>query len=185
MFFEKSSFFIEVQEIFQTINLDPITVIVGILFLLSFFSILYYLFVIAPLVISSKKWPHVTGKIINNDLKSRGTKNIDEAYTIKYSVELEYSYQINGKNYSSRKIRLFEKDHPISKAFNLGFLDKYPKGANVKVFYNPKKPSVAVLETGGITRLIVIIILLMLSLGALTALLMNKIRPVTVVSFYG
>lgn len=176
MLLEENSLIVGVQEIFQTIIWDPVTVIIGILFLLSFFSILYYLFVIAPLVLSSKKWPHVTGKIIKSRLESRGTTDPnDGVYTIEYCAELEYSYQIKGKHFFSRKINLFKNGYSIRKK-STGILDKYPRGTSVKVFYNPKKPSIAVLETGGVTRLIIIIISLMITVGVMTALLMFTIR---------
>lgn len=84
----KNMYFDEIQEIFQTITAWPI---IGwpivIIYLLLFCSILYYLLVMAPLVISSKNWPNVTGKIIKSELENRGTRdNIEGTYTMEYSA---------------------------------------------------------------------------------------------------
>jgi hypothetical protein len=174
------SLFVEVQEFFQAITWGPVTAIIGILYLLLFFSILYFLLVMAPLVIYSKEWPQVTGKIIKNELKRRDAEgSIEGTRTTHYSAELEYLYPIKGKEFSSKKIKLFKNDI-ISRKFNQGILDKYPKGASVKVFYNPKKPSFAILETGGGARLLVIITLLILGFGAMTAFLMDNLVQIKI-----
>lgn len=83
---------------------------------------------------ASKYWPTAPGKIILSRL--RGVDN-DRAL-------ISYEYQVAGQSYKSSNIALGQSI--FAKVQET--LAKYPEGAEVKVLYNPNKPSVAYLERG-------------------------------------
>ena len=60
-------------------------------------------------------------------------------------LDVRYGYQVMGSEYQGDKIAFGPKTGgACGKAMKV--LSKYPKGGTVTVFYDPEKPSVAVLE---------------------------------------
>lgn len=85
---------------------------------------------------ASLDWPHVMGKV-TRALLERDSDGSD------YSAVVEYDYSVNGVRYRGKRLRFggwYQK-----KALALAELDAYPQGSEVPVFYNPNKPSDAVL----------------------------------------
>ena len=86
------------------------------------------------------KWPTTTGTILMSTLESRRTNNGRHA---QYPVVL-YAYQAGGRSYEGSRIA------PGPEVGGTGApkrLAGYAAGIQVTVFYNPKDPSDAVLET--------------------------------------
>lgn len=92
--------------------------------------------------IRSNYWPTTQGVIesaashLNPNGKGGGT----------YSVEIIYTYQIAGVDYTGNKIAIGQMS--ASSQYTQGILDRYPIGRKVSVSYSPGDPSEAVLETG-------------------------------------
>lgn len=87
-------------------------------------------------------WPHTTGVIISNQLVGRGhAKGVPM-----YGTRISYSYTVNGEVLTGRKMDFMQSDNAkIVKMFTSG---KYYANQQVKVYYNPEKPSEAILERG-------------------------------------
>jgi len=84
------------------------------------------------------QWPSTMGAVMMSTVERRSTS---DGYT-DYPV-VQYSYQIGGQSYQSYKLA------PGPEVGGTGagkVVARYPAGAQVMVFYNPQKPSDAVLE---------------------------------------
>ena len=97
---------------------------------------------------TSSSWQRVKGTVIASGVISERKRETttQRAYTSS-DAALIYQYQVNGRAYSSGKIRI--GDFAIrsgSRAREI--VSKYPEGKKVVVYYNPKNPTKAVLEPG-------------------------------------
>lgn len=84
-------------------------------------------------------WPSTMGTVINSFLEARSDS---EGGTTNYPV-VQYTYQVGGQTYQS------SKRAPGMEVGGTGagsVVARYPAGAQVMVFYDPQKPSDAVLE---------------------------------------
>lgn len=84
-------------------------------------------------------WPSTMGTVTNSYLEQRSSS---EGGTTSYPV-VQYSYQVAGQTYQS------SKRAPGMEVGGTGagkVIARYPVGAQVMVFYDPQKPSDAVLE---------------------------------------
>jgi hypothetical protein len=102
----------------------------------------------------SQEWHKTHGRIIQSDLKSvvvprGGRKGYDingfVKLTIAYTPDILYEYRANAESFQSKQIFIGQK-FPSSLDFSNDFVEKYPAGKNVTVFYNPEKPDFSVLE---------------------------------------
>lgn len=83
-------------------------------------------------------WPTTMGTVTNSFVEQRS----DSEGTTSYPV-VQYSYQVGGQSYQS------SKRAPGMEVGGTGarsVVARYPVGAQVMVFYDPQKPSDAVLE---------------------------------------
>ncbi len=105
----------------------------------------------------SQEWNLVQGKVIQSDLQSvlvpgggrrnRLHINIDGSVRLvtAYIPNIVYEYRVNAKSFQSKQIFLGQQ-FPSSLNFSINFVEKYPTGKDVTVYYNPEKPETAVLE---------------------------------------
>lgn len=95
----------------------------------------------------SVNWPSAAGKILSSEQEKRtsteGKGNSKKSKTY-YVAVINYEYQVDGKIYTSNRIGFHGQSDVCSNAL----VNKYPKGKSVSVFYCPKNPEEAVLETG-------------------------------------
>src|SRR5439155_23288043 len=63
-----------------------------------------------------------------------------------YGARIVYDYQVETHVYSSERISFSDFAH--TKDYAQSFINKYPKGKEVTVYYQPSNPSLAVLEPG-------------------------------------
>lgn len=168
----------KVQLIFQTIVSWPVfSVVLLILFTLFFLSIIYYLFVIGSRIESSKTWPFVEGQVTNCELTRKRDRSIDDNYVhMDYAIKIEYKYKVAGKGFTSNQIALlgYRSTSDIQK--HRDFFNKHPVGSTIKVFYNSKKPGMAILEKDGKARLLIILTGLVLGLGVLGTIIWGGLK---------
>ena len=89
-----------------------------------------------------KDWPSTPGTIT----ESRAITN----YSRKGQPWISYKYEVNGKKHTGYGITPgAEINDP---AFAREVLTRFPKGAEVTVYYNPKNPSSAVLDRDSISQ---------------------------------
>ncbi|NNJ91229.1 MAG: DUF3592 domain-containing protein [Gammaproteobacteria bacterium] len=122
---------------------DP-KILVTIFGLVPFLAGVYFLFV----WFSLQKWPVTTGKVKGSRLeKMLGTKHgggRGMGMTSTYKPYVRYEYEVNGRIYSSKNIKI---GIILSGIYVEKYVHRYPVHAEVDVHYNPKKPKQAFLET--------------------------------------
>ena len=94
---------------------------------------------------ASLEWPIAQGIVTVSDIKISSTSG-QQGY--QHSADIRYEYRVNGKAYKSNEIVVGDySGNSANRAEKL--TRQYKKGSNVKVYYNYKKPSEAVLIPGG------------------------------------
>jgi hypothetical protein len=112
------------------------------------------------------RWPSTRGRIVtakikrhdetlcNDDLTDRhcGVQS-DCKKVVFHRADVVYAYSVNcrpcrGRNYSGRK-RIVDTSKC---AEAVRFIESYPKGKRVRVYYNPEKPQKALLKVGASKR---------------------------------
>ena len=92
----------------------------------------------------SAAWPATSGTIMETNLvRAYGPKHFEG-----YMPGLQYVYQVDGRTYVGSRIDFHMQDHIYAKGFAEAWLFKYPPGKSVRVYYNPKDPSITILEPG-------------------------------------
>ena len=114
-----------------------IGIIVFVLFILNivFLTILFFM---RRRMATVSQWPATMGNVIMSTVERRSS---EDGYT-DYPV-VQYSYQVGGQAYQSYKLA------PGPEMGGTGarkVIAKYPAGAQVMVFYDPRNPAEAVLE---------------------------------------
>lgn len=94
------------------------------------------------LCLESLTWPTVPVQVVSSGLNT-GESNIGRWW----QPEIVYSYQLKGRTYSSSNFRfLTPAIYQEESARQLQA--EYPKGAEAKAAYNPRDPSMSVLQPG-------------------------------------
>jgi len=98
---------------------------------------------------ASMKWPATGGLIRKSGVKvSRGASSGDSPSRRNYTFEVEYEYEVDGKvftnNVYSYKINYnaAQRDGPND------LVARYPEGAVVDIYYDPRKPKHSVILPG-------------------------------------
>ena len=128
-------------------NSGPIgTFIMGLFFLVAGVALTY--FKTWPDFQTAKEslhWPKTTATIDRAQvISSKDSKN-----KIKYSVDIKYSYQIQGRKFESSQIYKGSEGFSSSSSSDANYyISKYPIGQQVEVSYSPTQVGEAVLEPG-------------------------------------
>jgi len=131
------------------------------------------------LAISSRSWPCTNGKIISSELEEGSDYNIGSGPT--YRARIRYRYVVEGTACESTRLwfqhRWFSGRKLTAETIRAG----YPVGKAVTVHYDPRRPRIAVLETGisfenvahlGLSLFFGWVVSTLLDLGLLTVLWM-------------
>jgi hypothetical protein len=103
-----------------------------------------------------QNWPRTTGIVIRSSLKSmlvprggRKSLNLDGSARLMtaFSPRIVYEYHINGETFQSKQLFLGE-NFPLAFSMADEFVEKFPKGKKVIVFYDPERPGFSILERG-------------------------------------
>ncbi len=90
----------------------------------------------------SKFWEKTMGLIIT----SEQIRDVDHEGGVMHYSNIVYEYYVGNKKYTSKRIAFGE---PIqTKKNSKKAVEKYPKGMEVVVYFNPQKENKSVLETG-------------------------------------
>ncbi len=93
---------------------------------------------------ASESWPQVSGKILSSQVvTSKGSDN-----QTMYQPEIRFTYEVSGKSYESNQINVSPPVSSGSSGSSYEMVDQFPRGKEVPVYYNPDKPSFAILMTG-------------------------------------
>lgn len=93
----------------------------------------------------SARWPKATARILKSGVETRTRHFRNEPETTFDLPDVEYEFSVGGRTYRGARVRLdgenMEEDaHSVAA--------RYPVGASVPVFYDPKDPSNCMLEHG-------------------------------------
>ena len=130
----------------------------------------------------SQNWAGTPGTVTLAEVKRSVNRDEDGNESYDYFPKVEYSYQVGGETLTGKRLAfggILAQKNPASVQKTL---EHYPVGGQVTVFYDPNKPSDAVLErqAGGLKwGLVVGIICLVLSLCIACPLLISLIRNLT------
>jgi hypothetical protein len=99
---------------------------------------------------ASRDWLIAPGKILDTSVQARDSWDSDGRYAPLYNSEVVSSFSVGGQQYISDRVALGGTMRASINRGVPGFmkktLDKYPVGARVQVYYNPKNPADCALE---------------------------------------
>jgi uncharacterized protein DUF3592 len=91
-------------------------------------------------------WPSVKGTIKNINFVDHS--DADSPAGTSFIVKLQYSYQVEGKSYTSKQINQGVWHWMVDQKGRKWFEENSKVGTQVEVFYNPTSPSEAILIRG-------------------------------------
>jgi len=95
---------------------------------------------------ASLAWPSAPGTVTVSDVRQSSSTDEDGHVTVSYYPRVEYEYTVDGQAYTSKQAAFGGVRGYGSPDRARQDLAKYPAGAAVTAYYNPEKPSEAVLE---------------------------------------
>jgi len=129
---------------------------------------------------ASQHWPSAPGRITVSDVRQSSSTDDDGHISYSYYPRVEYEYSAAGQTYTSKQVAFGGVKGYGSPDKARADLGKYPVGQPVTAFYNPEKPSEAVLERiagpGAKTAKIIGIILLVVSFCIACPLAIGVVR---------
>lgn len=81
-------------------------------------------------------WPSVSGQVIES--------RVDDAHLEMTKPVLRYRYQVGGRSYVGFRVAF--SGYGISRSAMDQLIQPYPQGSTVKVYFDPRHPSSAVLD---------------------------------------
>lgn len=109
-----------------------------------------------------KSWPTTKGVIEQSSHESEANDLLPH---------IVFSYRVEGVNYL-RAFKFPEGTHPLPE-FNKTYLDRYPVGKKVDVYYDPAKPEKATLEPQTQGDWMILALGIMMIIGGAAALLLS------------
>jgi hypothetical protein len=133
-------------EVMSHFDLTDFLIIFIILGTLGFTAIVGNFFMLREVVYARNRenavmqWPSVTGVVVRSEVKVRRTSDDHTEYP-----DISYTYEVMGKSYRCKQIMPGGEIGGINVTSTL---ERYPVGAQVTVYYDPRNPKDAVLEQG-------------------------------------
>jgi hypothetical protein len=94
--------------------------------------------------IASRNWPTVKGRVVSMEMDVTQLQ-----YEEMYTPRLVYRYRVGGQDYESSRIDLARQRRFFTQASANAVLAPYRPDGEVTVYYNPGRPSDALLQPGG------------------------------------
>ena len=94
---------------------------------------------------AAKDWVSTRGTIITSKIKVMGMRSRGGRTQTNIPV-VEYSYQVGGQSYQNDKLYAGHAFGGDKKQATEKFLEQYPEGGSVEVFYNPNNPAESALH---------------------------------------
>lgn len=116
-----------------------------------------------------RRWPTVVGTVVASAVESFRTLSAGsggtKTHVTMYRASILYSYEVDGRRYSSRQVR--REELAGGEDLVRSTVAKFPAGSSVPVHYNPSNPADAVLETSPVLGFVVLWLLaaLMFAVG--------------------
>ena len=123
--------------LFMKIGPPLFTLVGGIVLVVGIFSIVR--------ANASESWPMVEGEVIRTDIVSN-RKSGGGSST--YRAKVEYQYAIDGVTRYGARVSYAGNVSSSNRGSAMAIIDRYPKGSDVTVYYDPADPEESVLEPG-------------------------------------
>jgi hypothetical protein len=94
----------------------------------------------------SQSWPSTPGQITDSHVSRSQSTDSDGDTSISYSARVAYTYQVGGQTYNGHNIAFGFNPSYSSESKAQADAARYPVGSQVPVYYDPNKPSDAVLQ---------------------------------------
>jgi hypothetical protein len=100
---------------------------------------------------ASEHWPTTAGTVVSSAVRTSSgqssSANEPSRTDITYHAKISYQYHVEGTAHMGTRVAYGDcGSSRSSRAHDI--VDRYPKGATVKVFYSPESPAESVLEPG-------------------------------------
>ena len=120
---------------------------------------------------ASKRWPETDGRILSSEVTSHRSLDSNGTHTTMHEPAIRYEYNANGQHYESKEISFGGINGTSSTDFAEGIVARFAAGSSVRVFYNPAKPSEAVLEHSGAgCNMVLLLLFSVIELGLIVLL---------------
>lgn len=104
---------------------------------------IYALWKVRNQVAAGKIWSKTSGKIIDSSLSQPDVPR--EGGETNATVNIRYQYQVSGKNLEGKRVK-FGGQGGMTRVAAEQLVAKYPAGATVDIYYDPKSPAQSALE---------------------------------------
>ena len=95
---------------------------------------------------ASESWPKTMGVVLESTVQSEWTKaGNNRIYVV--SPKVVYEYEVGGRKFRSSQLAM-EEINTADESVARMKAEKYPVGRQVEVYYDPRKPDTAALQTG-------------------------------------
>jgi hypothetical protein len=91
-------------------------------------------------------WPATTGRIVESRVEPKTLPG--DRPTIRFAPRIAYEYAVHDRAYRSERIAFADAFWSLAPQGAAATVARYPAGAEVTVYYNPRRPEEAVLERG-------------------------------------
>ena len=115
---------------------NPYTIILSLFVIAGLLATLWGLAIIVK-ARKTRLWPAVEGEIEKSDVASDANDLLPH---------ISFRYRVGEQSY--QRAMEFPPDITPSQEFAASYVQKYPVGANIQVYYNPQNPEQATLEPG-------------------------------------
>ncbi len=95
----------------------------------------------------SERYPTVSGIVTDTEIDTYTTTDDDGRTTTSHEAIIKFNYEVQGRPYRSDTYRYGARTFADPARADAA-INRYPKGAEVEVHYNPSNPDDAVLEVG-------------------------------------
>ena len=95
---------------------------------------------------ASLTWPSVLGKVLATSVRESITHDEDGRQTVSYYPEVEYTYEVNGQDFTSKRLSFGGLVTRKTRAEVVTHLTQYPVDSTLLVYHNPQNPREAVIE---------------------------------------
>jgi len=93
---------------------------------------------------ASKNWPTTKGKVVKSEVGSTASDSRNRG---NFFPIVNYQFSVDGTSYTGEKV-IFGLDNSWNATRAREVIKRYPKGADVTVYYTPEKPETCLLEPG-------------------------------------
>jgi len=104
---------------------------------------IYALWMVRNQVAAGKVWSRTSGKITNSSLSQPDV--LRKGGETDATVDIRYQYQVSGKSFEGKRIK-FGGQGGMTRVMAEQLVAKYPAGAAVDVYYDPRSPAKSALE---------------------------------------